>query len=212
MTTARTTFRKIFILRNFAFCNFYQNLAFQSLEEGWAILQPLLVSRSIITMTQLLRKLSVRYIFRKTCISHFTNFPKILVFSPYIRIRQFYNSLSYHGITTMTQLFREPAVRAAESGIYLGKLVICEILHFTNFPRISVSNPYKRIGQFCNSLSYHGITAMTQLLRKPVVSTTESGIYSGKLVICEISHFAYFPKILVFSPYIRIGRFCKSLS
>ena len=69
MTRASTTFRKICILRNFAFCNFYQNLGFQSLEEGWATLQPFLVSRSIITMTQLLRKPSVvRSIFRKTCI------------------------------------------------------------------------------------------------------------------------------------------------
>ena len=63
-----TTFRKICILRNFAFCNFYQNLGFQSLEEGWATLQLLLASRSIITMTQLLRKPSVRNIIRKTCI------------------------------------------------------------------------------------------------------------------------------------------------
>ena len=63
-----TTFRKICIVRNFAFCNFYQSLGFQSLEEGWATLQPLLVSRSIITMTQLLREPSVRNIFRKTCI------------------------------------------------------------------------------------------------------------------------------------------------
>ena len=30
MTTARTTFRKICILRNFACCNFYQNLGFSS--------------------------------------------------------------------------------------------------------------------------------------------------------------------------------------
>ena len=43
MTTARTTLTKICISRNFAFCNFYQNLGFQSLEEGWATLQPLLV-------------------------------------------------------------------------------------------------------------------------------------------------------------------------
>ena len=49
-------------------CNFYQNLGFQSSEKGWATLQLLLVSRSIITMTQLPRKPSVWNIFGKTCI------------------------------------------------------------------------------------------------------------------------------------------------
>ena len=39
----------------------------------------------------------------------------------------------------------------------------------------------------------------------------QSGISSEELAFCEISHFAYFPKILVFSPYIRMGRFCNSL-
>ena len=69
----------------------------------------------------------------------------------------------------MTQLFRKPAVRVAESGIYSGKPVICKISHFTNFPRNLVFSPYIRIGQFCNSLSCHGIVTMAQFLRKPAV-------------------------------------------
>ena len=91
-------------------------------------------------MTQLLRKPSVvRSIFRKTCILWnfaFYKFLRILVFNLYKRIGQLRNSLLYHDIITMTQFFTKPAVRVAESGIYSGKLVICEISHFTNFPKI----------------------------------------------------------------------------
>ena len=90
-----------------------------------------------------------------------------------------------------------------QSGISSEKLVICEISHFTNFSRILVFSPYIRIGQFCNSLSYHGITTMTQLLRNPAVRAAESGRYSGKLVICEISHFTNFNINLIYFPWIK---------
>ena len=51
-------------------------------------------------------------------------------------IGQLRNSLLHHDIITMAQLFSKPAVKVSESGIYSGKLVICEISHFTNFPKI----------------------------------------------------------------------------
>ena len=52
----RAIFRKTSHLRNFAFYNFSDNLYFQSYEEGWAILQLPLISRSIITMSKVHKK------------------------------------------------------------------------------------------------------------------------------------------------------------
>ena len=111
---------------------------FQFLEEGWATLLPLLVSRSIITVTQLLRKPSVGNIFRKICILWnfaFYKFPRILVFNPYKRIGQLDNSLLHHDIITMTQLFTKPAVMVTESGVYSEKqiLQIFQIVWFLSF-------------------------------------------------------------------------------
>ena len=63
----RAIFRKTCNLRNFAFYNFCENLDFQSYEESWATLQLPLISRSIITMSKLHKKLAVRAIFRKIC-------------------------------------------------------------------------------------------------------------------------------------------------
>ena len=50
-------------LRNFTFYNFSENLDFQSYEEGWATLQLPFISRSLITMSKLHKKLPVRAIF-----------------------------------------------------------------------------------------------------------------------------------------------------
>ena len=54
-----------------------------------------------------------------------------------------------------------------QPGLFSENLVFGEISHFTTFARILVFKPYKRIGQFCNSLLYHSIIATTKLLRKP---------------------------------------------
>ena len=83
-TTAGVIFRKICILQNFAFYNFSEKFCFQSQEECWEILRLLLISRSIITVSKLHKKLAFRAIFEKfiTCeILHFTTFMRILVSS-----------------------------------------------------------------------------------------------------------------------------------
>ena len=85
--TARTAI--ISEMRNFAFYNFCQNLGFQSSEEGWAALQLLLISGSIITISKLYKTLAVGLSSEKivNCeILHFTTFPRILVFSRQKRI------------------------------------------------------------------------------------------------------------------------------
>ena len=81
--TRRVIVSETCILRNFAFYNF-TTLSFQSLEEGRATLQLLLISRSIITLSKLYKKNAVNAIFRE--ILHFTSFPRILVFSCQKRI------------------------------------------------------------------------------------------------------------------------------
>ena len=136
----RNISRKTWNLRNFPFYKFSEDLSFQPLQKDWAILQQFVIPWYHYNDTASQKACSqgswVGNLFRETFNFRnfaFCKFSEDLGFQPsrkhWVHLQQFVIPC----ITTMTQLLRKPGVRAAESGIYSGKLVICEILHFTNF-------------------------------------------------------------------------------
>ena len=126
-------FRRFSILRNFTFCNFCQNLVFQTLQEDWETLQQLLY-HSIITTTKLLTKPGFRAIFRKLVIckiSHFTNFNRSLVYFPWVKRFTTLNLLITLNGINMTPAF----LKKGPINSLLKKVVFCEISHFATFPK-----------------------------------------------------------------------------
>ena len=135
--TARLIFNRIWILRNLAFYNFFENLYYQSKEEGWTTLRLLLVSPSIITVSTLQKKYAVRVISRK--------FRNLWNFAFY----KFSKNLGFQsweeGWTTLLLLLISRCIftiskfhKKFQLGLFWEKFVICEISHFTTFPRILV--------------------------------------------------------------------------
>ena len=137
-------FRRFSILRNFTFCNFCQNLVFQTLQEDWETLQQLLY-HSIITTTKLLTKPGFRAIFRKLVIckiSHFTNFNRSLVYFPWVKRFTTLNLLITLNGINMTPAF----LKKGPINSLLKKVVFCEISHFATFPKYFFIY-YKRLEQ-----------------------------------------------------------------
>ena len=126
----RAIFRKTCHLRNFAFYNFSDNLYFQSYEEGWAILQLPLISRSIITMSKVHKKSLQKGISSNKFVIYeiFTTFARVL-FSTITRGLSNFAAVYYNIVSLLRQSFSE----SLESELSSEKLVICEILRFTNF-------------------------------------------------------------------------------
>ena len=114
-TARRAIISEICILLIFAFYNFCQNLGFQCLEEGQAALQLLLISRSIMTVPKLYKKLAVRAIFRKNYkLRNFTfyNFSQNLGFRPLEKDLTTLQLLRIHGIIIISKFVRRTTARA----------------------------------------------------------------------------------------------------
>ena len=140
------------ILQIFAFYNFSENLDFHSYEEDWATLQLPLISRSIITMPKLHKKLAVRAIFKKNIIAKF-HILQLLLESWYSTLTRGLSNIAavyllYHGIITTTKLLRKPGAK----GLSSERLVIYEILDFKTFLRILIFSPTKRVEQLYSCL------------------------------------------------------------
>ena len=92
--TVRGIFKKVCILRNFAFYNFSEILVFQPLEKDVTTLQLLRILHGIIIISKFVRRTTARAIFRNFSIFRnfaFYNFSEnlgILVFNPYKRTGQ----------------------------------------------------------------------------------------------------------------------------
>ena len=177
-------FRETCNLRNFVFCIFSEDLGFQPLHKDWTILEQFIIPWYHYHDTASQKTCSqgswVRDIFRKTCSLRnfaFYKFSENLGFQPLQKhwaiLQQFIiPRYHYHGTASQKACSQGSWVRDIfRKTCNLGNFIFCI------FSRILVFSPYIRIGRFCNSLSHHGVTTMTQLLRKPAVKATESGIY-----------------------------------
>ena len=108
-------------------------------------------------------------------ISHFTNFARILVFTPYKTIGQLYSSLY-----TMVSLLGQSVSQI---------LVICEILHFRKFNRKFVYFPWIENLILRPLITFTGISMTPAFLKEDSINSPPK-----KLVFCKISHFTTFRK------------------
>ena len=90
------------------------------------------------------------------------------------------------------------------------KLLICEILHFSTFPRMLASGSQKRLANLTATKIPHEIITKTKFIYlKTYGRKTALKVIISK--ICVLRNFAFynFFRILVFSPQKRVEQFCS---
>ena len=195
--TARTAI--ISEMRNFAFYNFCQNLGFQSSEEGWAALQLLLISGSIITISKcqgcLQKKITKFHILQLFLESWFSAVTK--GFGNFTATQNI--TWNHYNIKVCKKDYSQSCFQKIQ---YFAKFCILQLLLESWHPSLR-----RGLGNF--TLLF--ISRIVSLKCQSFIENLQLTLFSENLVFCEISHFTTCARILVFNPYKRIGQLCSSL-
>ena len=107
----------------------------------------------------------------------------------------------------MGSLLRQSLSEGPAPELSSEKLPICKILHFTTFLRILIFSLTIIVRQTYSCLQHLVVSLQCQSFTKKLAV----GAIFRNFLICEISHFKTFTRILAFNHCKRIGKLCSNL-